>query len=176
MPILELIKEIFYQMLLPYGGWSAVVIFLSVYLSKITSKRILQDEKHKNEITLSEYQNRIESLEKKQSLNYQQKIELYKVVSEPLASLAALITSVGLTQDHLTEFDRQRLIVTARLALFASQNVFDSYNDLLDYIYNSLENQNYTFPEFREKALKLLSEMRKDIGIYSDNVSYKGSR
>jgi len=43
-------------------------------------------------------------------------------------------------------------------------------------MYDSLENDEYSFSVFREKALSYLSEMRKDIGIYSDDISYKGHR
>jgi len=46
-----------------------------------------------------------------------------------------------------------------------------------DYIYDSLEgSREYSYNEVRQKAMKLLSEIRKDIGIYSDEISYKGSR
>lgn len=163
-------------LLVPLGGWSVILVAFSVFLSKLFSERILQQERLKNDIKLSEFKNRMESLEKKSSLNYQQKIELYKVISEPLADLIALIDASGLTLEHLHEFNRQRLNITAKLALFASQEVFDSFNNLLDYIYDSLESNSYTFGEFREQALNLLSAMRKDIGIYQDSVTYKGSR
>ena len=112
----------------------------------------------------------------KNSLNYQQKIELYKVVANPLIEIVALISKNGLTQEHVNEFDRQRLHVTAQLALFAPQNVFNAFNEMIDYMYNSLENRNYSFHEFRVKALAYLSEMRKDIGIYNDDVTYNGDR
>jgi hypothetical protein len=160
----------------PFGGWAVVVTALSVFLSKFWSDRTLQNERHKNERLLAEYKHLIEALERKNSLNYQQKIELYKAVSSPLAALVAQIESEGLTREHLDEFNLQRLNLTAQLALFASEEVFDSFNDLLDYIYDSLETNDYSFQEFRIHALSLLSKMRKDIGIYQEPVFYKGRR
>ncbi|HEY0894215.1 MAG TPA: hypothetical protein VGE32_14240, partial [Cellvibrio sp.] len=170
------ILEMAAAILASLGGGSVIVYSLSSFLARTISERILQNERHENDKILSEFKNRIDSLERKQALNHQQKIDLYKIISEPLANLTALITSSGITQEHMTEFDRERLNLTAKLALFASQDVFNSYNDLIDYIYDSIESQNYSFPEFRVKALALLSEMRKDIGIYEDDVTYNGSR
>jgi len=66
--------------------------------------------------------------------------------------------------------------ITAQLALFAPHTVFNAFSDMIDYMYDSLENDEYSFSVFREKALSYLSEMRKDIGIYSDEVSYNGNR
>ena len=109
-------------------------------------------------------------------MNYQQKIDLYKVVSSPLIELVALLSRNGLTEEHVHEFDLQRLHITAQLALFAPQNVFNAFSDIVDYLYTSLEKDNYSFFTFRVKALAYLSEMRKDIGIYSDNVAYSGDR
>ncbi|WP_162926415.1 hypothetical protein [Teredinibacter purpureus] len=94
-----------------------------------------------------------------------------------MVELVALINKrEGLTEAHVHEFDRQRLHITAQLALFAPQNVFESFNTMIDYIYDSLETGGFEFSVFREKALSYLSEMRKDIGIYQDEVSYNGHR
>jgi hypothetical protein len=111
------------------------------------------------------------------ALNYQQKIDLYKLVSNPLVELVALLDRKdGLIQEHLHEFNRQRLHITAQLALFAPQNVFEAFNNMIDYIYDSIETESYDFCVFRGKAMQYLSEMRRDIGIYDDNISYNGSR
>ena len=168
--------EIAQAVLLSLGGGSILVFALSSFLGKIWAQRILQNEKMEHDRELSEFKSHIEALAHKNSLNYQQKLELYKIVSAPLVELVALITKKGLTQDHVNEFDRQRLHITAQLALFAPQNVFEAFNDMIDYIYDSLEKEDFLFHVFRIKALTFLSEMRKDIGIYKDSVSYKGHR
>ncbi|MDQ6983734.1 MAG: hypothetical protein Q9M44_03360, partial [Ghiorsea sp.] len=136
----------------------------------------LQNEKQEHDKELSQYKAQLDSLLHKDSLNYQQKLDLYKVVSNPLIELVALISKNGLTTEHVQEFDRQRLHITAQLALFAPQSVFNAFSDMIDYIYDSLENGDYSFLVFRDKALACLSEMRRDIGIYSDDVSYNGHR
>ncbi len=168
--------EIAQAVLLSLGGGSLIIFACSSYLGKIWAKRILQNEKQAHDKELSEFKAKLEALTAKNALNYQQKIELYKVVSNPLIELVALITKEGLTQEHVNEFDRQRLYITTQLALFAPKNVFDAFSDIVDYMYNSLENNDYSFDEFRIKALAYLSEMRKDIGIYTDDISYSGNR
>ena len=168
--------EIAQAVLLSLGGGALIIFACSSYLGKIWAKRILQNEKQAHDKELSEFKVKLEALTAKSALNYQQKIELYKVVSNPLIELVALITKEGLTQEHVNEFDRQRLYITTQLALFAPKNVFDAFSDIVDYMYNSLENNDYSFDEFRIKALAYLSEMRKDIGIYTDDISYSGNR
>ena len=168
--------QIAQAVLISIGGGGLIILALSSYLGKVWAKRILQNEKHQHEKELSEFKLRLEAITAKTSLNYQQKIELYKVVANPLIDIVAQITKNGLTQEHVDQFDQERLRITAQLALFAPQNVFNAFNEMIDYMYDALENENYSFEVFRNKALAYLSEMRKDIGIYEDDVSYNGSR
>ena len=168
--------EIAQAVLLSVGGGSIIVFALSSFLGKVWAKRILQNEKQEHDKELSEFKAKLDSLIQKDTLNYQQKLDLYKVVSNPLIELVALLSKNGLTNEHVHEFDRQRLHITAQLALFAPQTVFNAFSEMIDYIYDSLENEDYSFYVFRDKALSYLSEMRKDIGIYSDEISYNGHR
>lgn len=167
--------DIAQAVLLSLGGGSIIVFALSSFLGKVWAERILQNQKIEHDRELSEFKSHLESTAQKNSFNYQQKLELYKVITIPLVEISILIKN-GLNADHVKEFDRQRLHLIAQLALFAPQNVFDAFNDMIDYIYDTLENGNYSFPIFRIKALHFLSEIRKDIGIYNDDLSYKGHR
>jgi len=163
--------------LLSLGGGGLIVFLLSSFLGKIWAQRILQTEKYEHDKEIAAFKNKLEALAQVNSLNYKQKIDLYKLVSNPIVELVALLSKEdGLTKEAYYEFDRKRLHITAQLALFAPQNVFEAFNSMIDYIYDSLDNGSYEFVEFREKALGFLSEMRKDIGIYDDNVSYSGTR
>lgn len=168
--------EIAQAVLLALGGGGAIVFALSSWIGKMWAQRIFQSETQKYEQQLVKFKSELDSIKEKNSLNYQQKLELYKVVSGPIVDICALINRSGLTNEHVAEFDRQRLYITAQLILFAPKNVFHSFNELVDYTYNSLESDNYDFHIFRDKTMKLLSEMRKDIGIYSDDVAYRGNR
>jgi hypothetical protein len=141
------------------------------------AQRILQNEKSEHEKLIAQFKHQLDSLAHKESLNYQQKIDLYKIVSGPLVELTSLITQdKRLTIEHVREFDIQRLHITAQLVLFAPQEVFDAFSNMVDYIYNSIENNNFDFITFRNMALMYMSEMRKDIGIYHDEIKYHGNR
>lgn len=168
--------EIANAVLLALGGGGAIVLALSSWIGKLWAERLLTNERLKNEKQLDQFRAELQSINEKASLNYQKKLDLYKAVIGPLIEISVLINKSGLTEQHIDEFDRQRLYITAQLVLFAPQNVVHSFNNIVDYIYNSLENRNYDFSIFRNMAMSFLSEMRKDIGIYSDSVSYEGSR
>lgn len=168
--------EIAQAVLISLGGGGLIVLVLSSWIGKIWAQRILLGEKQEYEKQLTEFKSKLESLKEKDSLNYQQKLELYKLVANPFVELTALINRDGVTEEHVHEFNRQRLHITAQLVLFAPESVVHAFMDIIDYIYNSFEQKNYDFHVFRDMAMKFLSEMRKDIGIYSDEVTYAGSR
>lgn len=86
------------------------------------------------------------------------------------------LTQKDLTLDILKQFDEDRLEITVQFALFASSDVFDMYSELIDYTYNTIENNTFDFHVFRVKTLSFLSEVRRDIGIYKDEITYKGNR
>lgn len=107
-----------------------------------------------------------------------QKITLYKEVANPVIDLIVKAQHEGqLTKEDLQKFDKDRLSTTALLAMFAPVDVFNEYNNMIDYIYDSAEKkQVWGFDIFRGKALLFLSAVRLDIGLYRDSVKYNGTR
>lgn len=107
-----------------------------------------------------------------------QKIELYKEVANPIIGLVVKAQHQGtLTQEDLQQFDKDRLATTALLGMFAPADVFEDFNNMIDYIYDSFEGeQEWSFNTFRDKALSFLSKVRKDIGLFEDTVTYNGTR
>lgn len=83
----------------------------------------------------------------------------------------------SITVENRQAFERNRLNTTALLAMFAPAAVFDEYNRIIDYIYNCAEGKDtWSFAAFRDRALKFLSLIRADIGLYNDSLSYNGPR
>jgi len=175
-----MIQEIFNiagAVIISIGGGALLIFGLSSFLGKIWAERILLSEKITHEKELTNFKNQLELLSEQKSFTYKEKLELYKVVSLPIVKLVTLLSKEkGLTPEHLDEFELERLNITVQLALFAPKSVFYSFNEVIDYIYNNLENGKYTYSEFRSKALLFLSEMRKDIGLYNDTLEYHGTR
>ena len=107
-----------------------------------------------------------------------QKIELYKEASNPIIDLIVKAQHQGtLSKEDLQKFDKDRLATTSLLAMFAPAEVFDEFNNMIDCVYDSFEGkQEWSFNTFRIKAVSFLSKVRKDIGLFEDVLSYKGTR
>ncbi|HCE5300361.1 hypothetical protein NOL18_25270 [Vibrio parahaemolyticus] len=147
------------------------------FLEKYGLSESYKKEQSKMALEIEEYKNKLGELTTNKQINYYQKLELYKSVSVPLVDLVANIThQETLTPDYIRGFDKKRFHMTAQLALFASSDVFDMFMDLIDYMYSSIESNTFDFHVFRVEMLKFLSEVRKDIGIYTDEITYKGNR
>jgi hypothetical protein len=164
--------------LISLGGGGAIVFALSNFLGKVWAERMMVRETAHYNRELESVKATLQAQVSHFSLIQKQKIELYVAVSNPLIDLIVKAQhSGGLTPEDLKAFDKSRLTTTALLAMFAPINVFDEYNSLIDYIYNAFEGKEvWSFPDFRVRALKFLSLVRKDIGLYTDTVSYNGTR
>lgn len=108
-----------------------------------------------------------------------ERVSLYKEALPPIIDLItrSQLDQESLTKAFVTEFEKKRLITTAMLGMFAALPVFEAYNALTDYVLDYLEGRRlFLFPEFRALGFKVLSEMRKDVGISKDELVYRGTR
>lgn len=160
------------------GGGALIVFWMSSWLGKVWADRLMLKERSAHEKALTELRSHLEKEAEHNNHLLKQKIELYKEVSEPLIKLVTSAQiSKRLEESDLNDFEKSRLATTALLAMFAPHEVFDKYNEIIDYLYNSVEGkQAWSFSSFRVKALSFLSEVRRDIGLYEDEIEYSGSR
>lgn len=170
--------EIAGAVLFSLGGGGVIVFAFSNWLGKVWADRLMSAETAKHDKELEQLRAALQTQADQKSQIYKQKIELYKEVSTPLIDLVVKAQHAGtLTPKELQDFDQSRLATTALLAMFAPLPVFHEYNNMIDYIYNAFEGKDvWSFFEFRNKALKFLSLVRADIGLYQDEVSYHGQR
>ena len=108
---------------------------------------------------------KIRQAAEKHIIKYKEKIDLYKEISQPIIELIVEIEhNQSIATESLKSFEIKRLMITAQLTMFAPDYVYHSYNKLIDYLYNSFEGtEEYSFVQFREIAMRFLSDIRKDI-------------
>ena len=155
--------------IIKFLGGTALLLGAVAWLIRELMKHLLNKdiELHKNEL---------KHQSEKTSISYKEKIELYKEVITPIIDLI-LLDKENIDSDTMVELEKKRLLITAHLVMFSTDNVFHLYNELIDYLYDSYEGEKiYEYEKVRSISIKLLSEIRKDIGIYSDEFIYKGTR
>jgi hypothetical protein len=100
------------------------------------------------------------------------------IVSKILADLDKFYTG-HLEQKESIEtyhaFNEQRMRVYGYLAMVAPQTVVDAQDKLIDHILCILNGQiPYNWDEVRCHSIVLINEVRKDIAIDKDPISYNG--
>lgn len=158
--------------ILKFVGGSAVLVAGVAWITRAIIGQLLNKD-------IETFKSKLKSEAERESHLLMQKIGLYKEVATPLIALVARVESNGglISKEELHRFDQKRMETIALLVMFAPEEVCDSYNELIDYIYDSFDGeQTWTFNHFRDMALKFLSGIRKDLGIYEDEIIYKGHR
>lgn len=173
-----MIFEVAAAILLSLGSGGAIVFALSSWLGRIWAERLMAKETAKHNQELEQLRSSLQIQANQSAQTYKQKIDLYKEVGAPLVELLVKTQSIGaITVEEMQGFEMSRLNTSALLAMFAPASVFDEYNTMIDYIYNCAEGKDtWSFEEFRLRALKFLSLVRIDIGLYQDTLSYNGPR
>ena len=183
------------------GGGGGIVLGLSNWLGKVWADSLMQKERARHEQELEEFKTKSLLLLEREKALYQQQLEdfkaqlsrdtdrtaltlreklsLYKEAIPPLVDFVTRYQTkpANLSPALMTTFETQRLATSALLGMFAPLPVFEAYNELIDYIFNCLEEkQSFQFPEFRDLAFMLMAEIRKDAGILGEELAYRGSR
>lgn len=167
-----------FAILTALGGGAVIVLGFSGWLGKIWAGRLMAEQTAGHNRALADLEADLRERADRRSQAYRLKIELYREASEPVIKLLIRMEhNEGVRKIDLQEFEKERLTTTALLAMFAPQSAFDAYNNMIDYIFDSFEGKSeYTFARFRELALAFFTEVRRDVGLYDDAISYKGNR
>jgi len=169
--------EIAQAVLLSIGGASIILFMLSNWLGKVWANRLMVHERAKHSADIAELKAKLKKEADHTNHLLMQKIALYKEVANPIIDLIIEVQNNSLSNLNLQEFDKDRLSTTALLAMFAPNKVFIEYNHMIDYLYDAIEGkQAWSFDNFRARALTFLTEIRRDIGLYDDSLSYNGAR
>jgi len=174
------LAEIVASVLVSLGGGGAIVLGLSNWLGKIWADRLMEKEKVRYQKELENFKAQLNRENDRTGQTLREKLALYKEAIPPLVDFIMPLFNATPNDNmkmQLIEFEKQRLATTALLGMFAPVPVFEAYNEIIDYLFDCLEGkQELDFAEFRRLAFKMLSEIRKDIGVFGDELVYRGHR
>lgn len=170
---------------------------LSGWLGKIWANQFMEKERLENEKQLTEFQSTLRSqneseieqlksnleIFKEQHLTgFHDKLETYRevinITSEIVAKFqSAAETGAQLNADTILKFDNSRMKVYGYLALVSPQAVMDANDELADYVLSVINKEiKPEWTEFRDRAQVLLNEMRRDLGMGTGEIEYRGKR
>ncbi len=153
------------------GSASILLFAFSSWLGKIWASRIL--DKERSDLAIFK-----ETVLKERN----EKVATYKTVVDVVSKILAdldkfhtghLVPEQGVEAYHV--FNEQRMRVYGYLGMVAPQSVMDAQDKLIDHILLITNGRvPYQWEEVRFYALGLINEIRKDIAIDKDPISYKG--
>jgi len=164
------------------GGGGVIVFALSSWFGKVWAKKILANEAHELNTKLEATKTQLEVIKNKTLRFQNDKILTYRLVVDVVSKLLADFDATELGSLSTEEadksfhiFNQNRIQVYGYLAMLAPQTVMDAQDELMDYLLQIAEDTaHYEWKKVRELALRLLNEIRIDIGIDSHPISYNG--
>ena len=153
------------------GSASLLIFAMSSWLGKVWASRILEKERRELDI----YKETVLSVRNDKVVTYHAAVD---VVSHILSALdsheSGRVTPVDAGK-IFDNFNEQRMRVYGYLAMFAPQSVMDAQDELMDYVLKITGGtEKYQWESVRQKAINFLNEVRKDIGIDKNPISYNG--
>jgi hypothetical protein len=185
-------------MLFSLGSGGVIVFSLSNWLGKVWADRLMQNERQKHAEDLENLRNKLklntekevasvkhelEIAKEKYLADHTDRIAIYRSAIDLIAIIVAKIEMIlikkrePLTAEELHEFEVQRLRIYAYLAMHAPQSVMDANDTLTSLILSVVyDGKSTSWEHFRKLAIILLNEIRKDIGVNSNPIEYRGER
>jgi hypothetical protein len=185
------------SVLVSLGGGALIVFALSSWLGKVWANRIMADDQAAHARSLEQLRSKLEAeraldLEQlKRQLDVsatthlrelQDKLAIYRLatdlISEILADFDRMRNERVLPPDAKSRsdaFNRGRMKAYGYMAMLAPQPVMEAYDALIDYCMMVMGGTAvYDWKQMRALILKLLNEVRKDVGIDKSPIEYHG--
>lgn len=183
--------------ILSVGGGGAIVVGLSSWLGKVWANRLMEIERakhaqdlvklqselrHESEAALSALRTELETYKEKHLKGFSDKLAIYRLVVDVIIDLLATFDMISVSgappSDAAARFDkfnRGRMQAYGYLCMLAPQSAIDAMDDLIDRLILIAHAQEpYSWPAIRGLALKLINEIRKDVGIDPSPIEYRG--
>jgi hypothetical protein len=189
--------EIAQAVLLAVGGGGLIVLALSSWLGKVWATRLMDRERreHDREMAslsaelrrqvdtqLANSRNELDIFKEKHLKAHADKLSIYRAAIDLIAEILgdldfAYMNGLPLPDaaEQRDKMNRGRMRVWGYMAMLAPQHVMDSLDALFDHLLLVIDgHEQYEWVKVRELSLKLLNEVRKDIGIDSSSIEYRG--
>jgi hypothetical protein len=200
MPLLPELMKIVFLLIASLGGGGAIILGLSSWFGKIWADRLMQKQRATYEKEIEEFKaTALQSLEREKATNQRgledfkaqlsregersgqalhERVNLYKECLAPVIELIMTAMHSGEVNGQVMfEFDKTRLVTSAGLGMFAPLPVFEAYNETIEYLQDCFEKKvQFEFSEFRKLGFTFLNAVRRDLGIHSEDLIYRGSR
>jgi hypothetical protein len=181
------------------GSASVIILLLSGWLGKVWANRIMESDRarHSQELEhlrvslqteheqlMSKIQTDLEIYREKFLKAHHDKLATYRLGTDIVASILADLDRhrAGLMDPKegpliVERFNRDRLRLYGYLAMLAPQSVMDAQDALIDYLFAVVYGEKpYDWVQVRERAIALANEIRKDLGVDSIPIEYRGDR
>lgn len=176
------------------GTAGLILLGLSNWLGKVWANRLMESERHKHEEALSELRAKLEHSNQqsiewfKSDLNifkekhlkgFHDKIQVYRLMIDIISDILGdydsfVFTGQPLPRERLDALNRARIRVYGYIGMIAPQSVMDAQDKLIDYLIQVSRGESYVWLKVRELSLNLINEVRKDVGIDINPITYNG--
>lgn len=180
-----------------FGGATVLVFLFSNWLGKLWASRIMEKERAAHSADLeklraelkTDHDKNMEFLKSEIAIfqekclkSHHDKVAIYRAMVNAVSGLVANLDRFRLGHANpaeapliLHEFNLARLRMYGYAAMIAPQAVMDAQDRLIDYLFSAIGGSvSYDWKELRSRALELLNEVRKDVGINTEPIKYRG--
>jgi hypothetical protein len=181
--------------LLSLGTGGAIIFGLSSWLGKVWANRLMESERakhaqdleklrvelqHHSKTNLASMKSDLEIYKAKHLKGHEDKLAIYRLATNVVVDILGDLDVMMLSgkppvnaAERLDRFNRGRMKAYGYLAMLAPQNAMDGLMDHIILLTQGKEK--YEWSKVRELVLALLNEVRKDIGIDSTPIEYRGN-
>lgn len=134
-----------------------------------------------NQHSIEDFKTDLTIFKEKHLKGFHDKIETYRLMIDILAEILGDFdsfseTGVPLPRERFDLLNKARIRVYGYIGMLAPQPVMDAQDQLFDYLIQVANgHEQYVWVKVRELGLFLMNEVRKDIGIDVNPITYKGS-
>lgn len=193
------VVEIALAVVAALGGGGLIVLGLSSWLGRLWADRLMAEQKHQHDQALEKLRaslredsddrlNKLKSdldiFKEKHLKQHVDKITAYRLGVDIVASMLSALDQHYAGRlppakgvQVYDQFNKERMRLYGYMAMLAPQSVIDALDALMDYLLSILNGEAaYQWARVREGILRLMFEIRSDLGVEDPEILYRGTR